>query len=505
MSANKHSLSTPATRGGNLSGSTQRNAEMSKSIGKSVVAAAADEWVSAREAQVLAAMAEVICDPLDNSSRCDSHHPNAAGALVHTASAPMTLAGNYNYSVDNATVSTNAIGSIVLATNNGANRLLVTAPSDTSVPNVSRFAAAMTTEIPGGGSYTGGVYVPGPVTCFHGGVLYDASGATNFCMLPALSSNASGPPVAYMVYLDGYSSGTPTSIVVQITPAALPTLVFYRCWYQSGGLWTQSAWTAVGGAGVSYTNAPNVFAVAVELSCTVEVSVNAVVTIIAGGLTTNAIAMTNCELFLQPIAVPWWYNIDFRNFITLAAGEVITCTGTDLTAGGDIAVGVPGYGTYPGNLPSGANYYQAISGLVRNKYIGNLKFGGSAFHVPKIEDRLVYKGCIYLNDWRIYAIRSTTVPTFQIKMDSSFDVTTNSPALHPLPVPMVPHFEALYAALSALERCGDNRDHLKWLKSQAKRLKNWVTSPEGRKVLAEGVDVAKKVGTLAASLAPLLL
>lgn len=495
-------------KGRSVSGSAQSKSgkrdarEASKLVVEKVVQEAC---ISDEEARQMRMLGEAILDPYDFADRCSLGHPNAAGTLVHQASAPQEFSGSYSATVDNGVVTTNNQGCIVVASNRGIGRIWTTANSSGLI-SVNNFTIDEYIDIPGGAIVSSaGAVTPPAQTRFLGGMMQFGDSNSGLAQLPVLSPfGQAGPKCGYFCSTNGTNS-----FGVYMRCTGFHGKLCFRPWYlNSGNVWVAGTWQVQ----QTVDSTPFGFNFAAALIIGIALEVCATIGSSAGinisypsVIGSPAVQVPSSELLLQRFDVSWWEQITFSKYLTIAGGEVVTCTGTDLTAGGDIAVGVPSYGTAFGDLPAAANYFSSITTLVDNRYVGNLKFGGSAFHVPTLEDRAVRPDTTDFRDYRIYAIRSATVPTLQIKSNSLFSLQTNSSALHPVEAPFVPHAMALYQALTYFNRTGDNADHLKWLRQQAEKFGRWIVSDSGKKAIAKGVGLAKEVAKLAPTLATLLV
>jgi hypothetical protein len=337
---------------------------------------------------------------------------------------------------------------------------------------------------------------------FLGGIMLDGGGSSN-ALLPAKNTVSGQPPSIYLCTSNGMLSTS--TYFMNILCVGFSSPIYGRIWYnQTTGSplgWNQTAWYVIS-SGVQVMQLPwfynlNISGFAVEFNSAQATSgyVQCLLYQATGTTKTYPVVAPASELSLTAYPVEWWGDIEFTKFFVAAAGEIITCTASDLNAGGDAAACVPARGTYPGTMPPAVNYYQSASKVVPNHYTGNFKNGLSAFHIPYVNDTPQYANSVRMDDFRLYAIRSTTTASYMARSDTLFNLLTSSAALSPGPGPMCPHYQALAIALQELNLCGDNGDHTDWLKKQAKKAVAWIKSPEGRSALAKGVGAAEKLIT----------
>jgi hypothetical protein len=467
-------------------------------------------------------LATAILNPVEECTDKFISHPNAAGFSIHCSNSPSSDPLIWQPCVNGVALDLTTQGSIVVGLNRMGRRMLRTSEIST-VQNWGQFNVNQIMRIPGGNSFTQtasqqltNAFTPTVTnSVFLSGWAYDGAQVCKGVLLPQIQG--SNPTSFYLgssngAIMVGPFAGYPSTGITPATSANLSGFtcpIFGRIWTYSTGVWTPGTWVLNLGPALQFNSGDyhltNTLAVAYEFAstigtdCYVQLVTNKVGTDTA--YTTAYSTGGGFELYCDSFAVSWFGSIPVTEQITVAAGEIITCTASALTDGGDIAVGVPPPGMYPGDLglfSKAGSYFAALTGLSQDKYSGAFRNGASSFHVPRATDRLVRADDKTLEDWRMYALRAPTSAngpgSALVKSDSLFNLTTPSPALHPIAVGMMPHASALWCVLQQLNRCGDNGDHVEWLKRQAASLTNWLHSDEGRATVAKGVDIAKQIG-----------
>jgi hypothetical protein len=494
--------------------------------------------LTANEAASLAELAAAILNPLEVCPRVQVHHPCATGALVHTANAPYVLNGVWNSYVSNGIIQANNVqGSFAMSTNRGLRQLVSTMASQDTIPLQSGLVDSIlaippTAAINRTWSATTGapviVYnVSGP-TVFANGILRDQTGNSSIVQVPALSSAPSDPSCMYLI---GMNNTTPawTNLQPQVFCyiQGQTCTVIGRLWLatnsgaQTNYTWSKSAWqtNVIFSAGPAIvipftdsvfnvlTTANGVVAAAFEFSstqgtdCFAQLVFNMQPVDYSSPSTgQSALTLRPCMYTCNVQTVSWWNdNQDVFNGQCCVANQLtMTYAAAGLNDQGQVAIGVPPFGMAPGQM-QGSNYFNAISLFSKNKYVGVAKSGCTALHCPKTMDRIVRADDIsYGSDYLIMEMFNTiptgtggiASPSFMIRGDSLYTLTTTSPFLNPEPVPEVPHWQALVSAISAsCFRCGDNGDHLETFKRQAASIAKWIISPEGKHHIKQGVEL----------------
>jgi hypothetical protein len=209
------------------------------------------------------------------------------------------------------------------------------------------------------------------------------------------------------------------------------------------------------------------------------------------------------ETTLISAPISWWNTIAsvMGNQLMLGAQEIITCTASDFNNQGTVVAGKLSKGANLSYSEPASDFFTTLSQMPRNNMTGALKHGSSGFHVPDFTDRGSGAYDITRDDVRYYVFRTPKVsgqlpPAMELKVYSNVSYGVTSQIIPTFPVEPVPHVYALFAILSAINTMGTNEGHLKELFNQAKSLVSFILSPEGRKIIGEGISVAKDVAKI---------
>jgi hypothetical protein len=222
------------------------------------------------------------------------------------------------------------------------------------------------------------------------------------------------------------------------------------------------------------------------------------------GAFSNIIATGLAETTLVSAPVSWWSTVAsvMGDQLMLGAQEIITCTASDFNNQGTVVAGKLSKGANLSYSQPASDFFTTLSQMPRNNMTGALKHGASGFHVPDFTDRGSGAYDVTRDDVRYYVFRTTPAsdtavsPTMELKVYSNVSYGVTSQIIPTFPVEPVPHVYALFAILSAINTMGTNEGHLKELFNQAKSVVSFILSPEGRKIIGEGIDVAKQVAKI---------
>jgi hypothetical protein len=488
-----------------------------------VSAVSRDVSITSTEAERLAEIAAVITDCAGTGQLRSVVHPNFAGDYATSNSDHEYFIPSWGPS-NKGQQATSDLGLIVIGANRGEARVFYTAEVAPSVntaeiDQVLSIPPGAVINVDNGQNFT--ISIPANTTTTFMTGLLESNNAPEAAFLPA--PNTSSPNWAYIINAAQAMSGDPSSgllMNVRVRVNGNTCICVYRVWVrQSNSLWSSSAWMLVEGdiyplstatntpwynvvAGAPYTST----GLAIEL-CSTD-GTNAYVTVELfpgsdGGDDTSTpfiIAGSIAETTLVSAPVSWWSTVAsvMGEQIMLGAQEIITCTASQFNNQGTVVAGKLSKGANLSYAEPASDFFTTLSQMPRNNMTGALKHGASGFHVPDFTDRGVGAYDVTRDDVRYYCFRTTPVagsppPTMELKVYSNISYGVTSQIIPTFPVEPVPHVYALFVILSAINTMGTNEGHLQGLLDQARRLKNWILSPGGRKTIGEGVGIAKDV------------
>jgi hypothetical protein len=488
-----------------------------------VAAVSRDVSITSTEAERLAEIAAVITDCSGTGQLRSVVHPNFAGDYATSNSDHEYFIPSWGPSYKGQQ-NTSDLGMIVIGANRGEARVFYTAEV---APSVNTAEIDQVLSIPPGavinvnGAEAFNISIPANTTTTFLTGLLESNNAPEAAFLPA--PNTSSPNWAYMVNASIAMSGNPATgdlMNVRVKVNANTCVCVYRVWVrQSNNVWSSSPWMLIEGdtyplsaaspvpwyntaAGAPFTST----GIAIEL-CSTD-GTNAYVTVelfpgsSGGSDATNPfiIAGSIAETTLVAAPVSWWSTVAsvMGEQIMLGAQEIITCTASQFNNQGTVVAGKLSKGANLSYAEPASDFFTTLSQMPRNNMTGALKHGASGFHIPDFTDRGVGAYDVTRDDVRYYCFRTTPVaeqppPTMELKVYSNISYGVTSQIIPTFPVEPVPHVYALFSILSAINTMGTNEGHLQGLLDQARRLKNWILSPGGRKTIGEGVGIAKDV------------
>jgi hypothetical protein len=462
-------------------------------------------------------------------------HPNFAGDYAtsnsdHEYFTPTWAPANKSQSA------TTDLGIIVIGTNRGEDRVFYTSPlapglNTAEIDQVLSVPAGAVITVDGAEAFT--IAVPSSATTAFMTGLLRSNNAPEIAILPA--PNTASPNWAYVMDAGVTMSGDPTVgtlMNVRVKVTANTCTCVYRIWVrQSGGSapiftgWGAGPWQLVEGdtiplSATSPTPWTNITATgvlgtstgfAIELCSTDGTEGYFTVEMFPGasggsdtGVFNNIIATGLAETTLVSAPVSWWSTVAsvMGDQLMLGAQEIITCTASDFNNQGTVVAGKLSKGANLSYSQPASDFFTTLSQMPRNNMTGALKHGASGFHIPDFTDRGSGAYDVTRDDVRYYVFRTTpssdtaVSPTMELKVYSNVSYGVTSQIIPTFPVEPVPHVYALFAILSAINTMGTNEGHLKELFNQAKSVVSFILSPEGRKIIGEGIDVAKQVAKI---------
>jgi hypothetical protein len=523
----KEALSRPsssAPSAARISAANDPDLRVEKADRRFVTAVSRDVSITSTEAERLAELAAVITDCAGTGQLRSIVHPNFAGDYATSNSDHEYFIPNWGPS-NKGQVATTDLGMIVIGANRGEARVFYTAEiaptvNTAEIDQVLSIPPGAVINVSGAEAFT--ISIPANTTTTFMTGLLESNNAPRAAFLPA--PNTSSPNWAYVINAALAMSGSVVTgdlMNVRVKINGNTCICVYRVWVrQSTGVWTNSPWmlvegdtyplsstspvpwynTAAGGATTST-------GFAIELCSTDGTDAYVTVELFPGysggtdDLTyPNIIAGQIAETTLVAAPISWWSTVAsvMGEQIMLGAQEIITCTASQFNNQGTVVAGKLSKGANLSYAEPASDFFTTLSQMPRNNMTGALKHGASGFHIPDFTDRGVGAYDVTRDDVRYYCFRTTPVagsppPTMELKVYSNVSYGVTSQIIPTFPVEPVPHVYALFSILSAINTMGTNEGHLQGLLDQARRLKNWILSPGGRKTIGEGVGIAKDV------------
>jgi len=498
-----------------------------------IAAVERDVSISPVEAERLAEIAAIVTDCSGTGQLVNTVHPNFAGDYATSNSDHFYTAPTWAPAMKAQQPGTDQ-GMIVIGANRGDARVFY---SSGQTPIFNAVEIDQVLSVPPGAALSvwqdTNVVIsinPGSPTVFMSGLLKN-NAQTDFAMIPC--PNDVAPNWAYVMSAGPTMTGTGGSLMnVRVSVTGNTCVIVYRIWVRgtvaSTTTWTSSNWAIVDGSTFAMTSvqtptwqfygslaaASNAFAIELcstdgsDAQITCELFPGA-----SGGDPSPAtiIQTVPSECILLAAPVSWWGTVAsvMGNQIMLGAQEIITCTASQFNNQGTVVAGKLSKGCNLSYVIPQSDFFVSISQIPRNTMTGALKDGASGFHIPDFTDRGAGAYDITQDDVRYYLFRSTPngtnpLPTMLLRVYSNVSYGVTSQIIPTFPVEPVPHVYALFAILSAIDTMGTNEGHLRKLFDQAKRLKNWILSPAGRKTIGQGFGIAKDVAKFVAPIVGLL-
>jgi hypothetical protein len=481
-----------------------------------------DVSISVAEADRLAEIAAVVTDCAGTGQLRSVVHPNFAGDYATSNSDHTYFIPNWGYAVKEQ-AATAELGMIVVGMNRGESRVAYT--SDIT-PSLNTAEIDQVLSIPPGANISVNsteafsIDVPSSSTTVYLTGLLKSNNAPESAVIPSPGSQA--PNWSYLMNASPDMSGldsTGALMNLRLKVTANTCICVYRPWVRratSG--WLSGNWQLVEGDTVALdstsptpwigsTTSPLDYAnaFAIELCSTDGTDAYVTCELFPGYsgaepvITPNIIDLVAAESTLIVAPVSWWSTVSsvMGQQLMLGAQEIITCTASDFNNQGTVVAGKLSKGANISYSEPASDFFSTLSQMPRNNMTGALKFGASGFHIPDFTDRGAGAYDLTRDDVRYYVFRTTPVgtsppPTMELKVYSNVSYGVTSQIIPTFPVEPVPHVYALFAILGAINCMATNEFHLGSLFNQAKKVKDFVTSPTGRKVIGTGLNVGKE-------------
>jgi len=502
-----------------------------KSDRKFIAAVQRDVSITPAEAERLAEVAAIVTDCSGTGQLCHVVHPNFAGDYAVSNSDHQYFNPAWQNAIKSQVAGVGGDqGMIVVGANRGEDRVFYTSPSNpqlntAEIDQVLSVPPGAVINVTGAGVRT--INVPANATTTFVTGFLRSNNAPQIAVLP--SPNTSAPTWAYNVKASAAMSGliaTGDLMNVRARVSGNTCTIVYRTWVRNNNVWTPSLWNIVEGDNQPLTStsvvpwynaatgAPDTTdGIAFELCSTDGSDAYMILEFFPGypggtdGTQPFIIDTQPVETTLLAAPVSWWNTVAsvMGDQLMLGAQEIITCTASQFNNQGTVVAGKLSKGANLSYAEPASDFFNTLSQMPRNNMTGALKFGASGFHIPDFTDRGVGSYDITRDDVRYYVFRTTPAvggppPTMELKVYSNVSYGVTSQIIPTFPVEPMPHVYALFAILSAINVMSTNEGHLQSLFDQAKRLKNWILSPGGRKTIGEGVGVAKDVAKFAGPL-----
>jgi hypothetical protein len=490
-----------------------------------------DVSITQCEAERLAEIAAVITDCSGTGQLKSVVHPNFSGDYATSNSDHEYFTPSWAPSNKSQTA-TSDLGMIVIGCNRGEDRVFYTSPI---APGLNTAEIDQVLSVPPGavitvnGAEAFNIAVPSSATTAFMTGLLRSNNAPEIAILPA--PNTASPNWAYVIDAALTMSGLAASgdlMNVRVKVSANTCTCVYRIWVrESVSGWLSGPWQLVegdtiplayGGStpwyNIAATTGPDPIletstGFAIELCSTDGTEGYFTVELFPGAsggsdaTYPNIIATGLAESTLVSAPISWWNTVAsaMGYQLMLGAQEIITCTASQFNNQGTVVAGKLSKGANLSYSEPASDFFTTLSQMPRNNMTGALKQGASGFHIPDFTDRGAGAYDVTRDDVRYYVFRTTPVagsppPTMELKVYSNISYGVTSQIIPTFPVEPVPHVYALFAILSAINTMGTNEGHLKELFNQAKSLVGFILSPEGRKIIGEGIDVAKQVAKI---------